>query len=481
MKKAKKIIAVLLALLVVMGCSMSAFAATELTEEEINDTYNAANTMGLANKIKAVLDDADDVDYFSFEITDPCLITVNIEHAAINAATSTYFTVDVINANGEDVITFKSKGSDATTSSAPFAAEKGTYYVAVSMGQSHSATLEYTLSATVDTAANTEKEPNDDASKATAMSLSTSSSKKQYYGTIVNKDDPLTSEVEVDVDYYSLDIPAAGAVYFYLYNGASNKGNYKATLYAYLDGANGQPVAYSLGSIDITSNEAYVISPSVGVNSGNYLLKVEGINGSVGGYQTRVYYLTDDNSEYEYNNTKDYANTINKTKITNGTITFGSTFDKNDFDYYRFQVTDSNGGATIKLKVNDSYKANEGQWTVSVIAPNNSVIKKFDAINTKAGEVETDVLEAGVYYICVEAGNVLSSDLYELTVKINPAKADDNSDDDSSSFIDQVKDLPWNDFLSNFTGWFENINILGIITSLFSSIMQVIYGLTARG
>lgn len=477
MKKTKSIIAILLALIVVMSCSMSAFAATELTESEINDTYNTANAMGIANKIKAVLDDADDVDYFSFEIANPSLITVNIEHAAITSASSTYFTVDVINANGEDVVSFKSEGADAKTSSAPFAAEEGTYYVAVSMGQSHSATLEYTLSATIDTAANTEKEPNDIASKATAMTLSTSGSKKQYYGTIANKDDPSTEEIEVDVDYYSLDIPAKGAIYFYLYNGTSAKGNYKATLYAYLDGSDGQPVAKALGSINITSNEATVISPSVGVNDGNYLLKVEGVNGSVGGYQTRVYYLSDENSEYEYNNVKEHANLI-----TTSSHTYAALFDKNDVDFYKFNVTSANNGVKVKLAVNASYKDIEGQWTVSIIAPNKSVIAKFDATNSKAAEHATEKLEAGVYYISVEAGNVVSSSLYELTVSQNPASSTTPDDGkDEPSFIDQIKGLPWDDFAGNFAGWFENINILGIVTSIVASVSQVLTYLFSLG
>lgn len=478
MKKAKKILALLLALLVVMSCSMTAFAATEFTEEEINDTYNKANPMGIASKIKAVLDTATDVDYFSFEVTNPCLITVNIEHAAVTGGVSTYFTVDIINANGEDVLTFKSKGEEAKTSSAPFAAEKGTYYAAVSMGQSHSATLEYTLSATIDTAANTEKEPNDDASKASAMALSTANVKKQYYGTIANKDDPASAEIEVDVDYYSLDIPAAGAIYFYLYNGTSNKGNYKATLYAYLDGANAQPVAKSLGSINITANEESIISPSVGVNAGNYLLKIEGVNGDVGGYQARVYYLADDNSEYEYNNVKEYANQIK----TTGGVYFGSTFDKADVDYYRFYVNSSNGGVKVKLAVNPSYKNIEGQWTVSLIAPNKSVIKKFDATNAKAAEFETDMLEAGTYYICVEAGNVASDGLYELSVKEKAAPPappkDDNDKDDS--FIGQIAGLPWKDFIDNFITWLPSVNVFGMLTSLFGSFIEVFTNLWAN-
>ena len=477
MKKAKKILALLLALLVVMGCSMTAFAATEFTEEEINDTYNTANPMGIASKIKAVLDTADDVDYFSFEVSSPCLITVNIEHAAITGGVSTYFTVDIINANGEDILTFRSKGETAKESSAPFAAEKGVYYAAVSMGQSHSATLEYTLSATIDTAANAEKEPNDVASKATAMTLSTTSSKKSYYGTIANVDNPSTPEIEVDVDYYSIDIPAAGAIYFYLYNGTSNAGNYKATLYAYLDGVNAQPVAKSLGSINITANEASVISPSVGVNAGNYLLKVEGVNGDVGGYQARVFYLTDDSSEYEYNNTKDLANPIKAT----GSVYFGSTFDKNDVDYYRFTLNSSNGGVKVKLAVNPSYKSEEGQWTISLIAPNKTVIKKYDATNTKAAEFETDQLEYGTYYILVEAGNVASSGLYELSVteKAAPsAPADDGDDDDS--FIDQIMALPWGDFIGNFVEWLPNVNVFGMLTSLFGSIFDVFTNLWAN-
>ncbi len=478
MKNAKKILALLLALLVVMSCSMSAFAATEFTEEEINDTYNTANPMGIASKIKAVLDDADDVDYFSFEISNPCLITVNIEHAAVTGAKSTYFTVDITNGDGEDILSFKSQGSEAKTSSAPFAVEKGIYYAAVSMGQSHSATLEYTLSATIDTAANTEKEPNDVASKATSMTLSTSNSKKQYYGIIANKDDPATIEkTEVDVDYYSIDIPGSGAIYFYLYNGTSNKGNYKATLYAYLDGANAQPVAKELGSISITENEASVISPSVGVNAGNYLLKIEGVNGDVGGYQTRVYYLTDDYSEYEYNNTKELATPIK----TTGNVYFGSTFNKNDVDYYRFYVNSSNGGVKVKLAVNPSYKDIEGQWTISLIAPNKSVIKKYDATNAKAAEFETDQLDAGTYYICVEAGNVASSSLYELSVKEKDAPpAPPKDDDEGPSFISQILGLPWQDFIDNFVSWLPSVNIFGMLTSLLGSVIEVFANLWAN-
>lgn len=474
MKKAKSIVAILLSLLVVMGCSVSAFAV-ELTESETNNTPNTANVMGLANKIKATLAEADDVDYFSFEVSTPSLITVNLEHAAITSAASTYFKVEVLNSNGEEVASFKSEGSASKSSSAPFAAEVGTFYVKVSMGQSHDATLEYTLSASVDTTAYTEKEPNDVAANATSLTLSTSGSKKQYYGTIADKDDSSTEEIETDVDYYSLDIPAPGAVYFYLYNGSSAKGNYKATLYAYLDGADGTPVPKALGSITITSNEASVISPSVGVNGGNYLLKVEGINGSVGGYQTRVYYLSDNNSEYEYNNVKEYANVIGTTSTT-----YGSVFDANDVDYYKFTAASGNNGYNIKLAVNANYKNVEGQWTISVIAPNKSVIAKVDATNTKAAEISTDALEAGVYYVVVSAGNVVNPGLYELSMSVKTAASNDDDDDDKS-FIDKIKDLPWDNFMDNFKGWFEQINIMGIISSIVSSVATVFTYLFSLG
>ncbi len=474
MKKVKSILSILLALLVVMGCSFSGFAA-ELTESEGetgNNTIETADVMGLTNKIVGTLKDAADVDVFSFEVADPSLITVNIEHAAIAASATTYFTVSVLNANGDAVVApFKSAGKDAKTSSEEIPAEKGTYYIKVEMGQSHDSTIKYTLSASINTKADFEKEPNNDSSKATPLALSTSGSKKQYYGAISASNDS-----EVDVDYYVVDIPNPGAIYFYLYNGTAKKGNFKATLYSYKDVEGGATGLRALGSISITNNETSVMSPSVGVNGGRYILKIEGVSGSTGSYQTRVYYLSNANSEYEYNNEKIYANVIEKTSTT-----YGSIFDKADVDIYRFMAGANNNGYDIKLEVTGADKNVEGQWNISLVAPDGSTYAKADATNKKAATISTDKLkDNAAYYIVVEAGSTVNNGVYELKLTPKaPAKEEDKEDD--KSFFEKIEDLPWKDFVKNFEGWFEKINIGGIISSITASIVQVITYLISIG
>lgn len=475
MKKAKSIVALLLALLVVVGCSMSAFAAvTEGSETEINDTPETANNMGLSYKMKGHISKADDIDYYKFEVTTPSLVYVTLEHSTISGASSTYFVAEVLNSNGDTVSTLKSKGTDAKISTDPFAAEAGVFYIKVTMGQILLESLEYTVCATPETAAYVETEPNDIVSKATPLQLSTSGNKKQYYGSISSS----VSEngvVVSDVDYYSISIPSPGAVYFYLYNGTATKGEYKATFYAYLDGANGVATPKSLGSITINANQSYVMSPSVGVNGGNYILKIEGVNGSIGGYQTRVYYLSDSTTEYEYNNVKEYANLIG----TSGK-TYGSVFDANDVDFYRFTASKGNNGFTIKFNLEDSDKKTDGQWTVSLVDSNGSVVAKVDATNTKAAEITTEALNAGVHYIVIEAGNVANSGIYSISLTANAAKVEDKKDDDKS-FFDKIKDLPWGDFADNFNGWFEKIDVGSIISSITASIVTVLTYLFALG
>ena len=82
MKTAKKLLALLLALIMATSFASVAFAANEETEN--NATPASANVIGVGSSINAKLDEPTDVDWFKF-VSDACgLATVTLTHNAVS-------------------------------------------------------------------------------------------------------------------------------------------------------------------------------------------------------------------------------------------------------------------------------------------------------------------------------------------------------------------------------------------------------------
>ena len=468
MKKIKSLLALVLAMLIAFGGTFCAFAAEEPAETEPNNDAATADALGLGTSIKGKLAEATDEDYYALTVANSGLITVTLAHDVKTNADSTapYFEVVVLDSEEEVIESFKSTGADATVA-IDFTVIPGDYYLVVKADRVHDETLEYTLSAKINNAALYETEPNNIISQATALTLSKKGAPKLYYGSI-------TAD---DVDYYAVTFDAPCLALFGIYNTTANAGSYKASLIKVVDGIDGNPVEKNIGTIAIDENKTVMDSPLFGVNGGLYYLKVEGVGASTGGYQVRVYAgASNSTDEFEYNNEEKYANVISAGKSITGNI-----FDTADTDVFKFTASSANNGYEIKFVDYDGKKdITNGQWSVEVINENGKVvIEKSTVLNSEKLELATEKLASGTYYIKVTAGNVLTGETYKLSLSEKKASADKEEvkDDGVTSFdefIAGIKAIDWSGFWKNFEGWFEYINVMGIVKDLMASVMDFI-------
>ncbi len=466
MKKAKSILALLLALLIAMGSTFCAFAADTREEDADNSTTETADLVGEGSSITGKISDANDVDYFVFQAVKSGVAKVTLSHTAITGSSedASYFQIIVTDSEGVVIESFKSTALQAA-SSVEFSVSPGDYYIRVTMDKVLDENLVYTLAVDIDTSADFEIESNDAVTEATAMSFATKNNpNKLYYGTISTG----------DVDYYKVTVTASTLLYVGIYNTASKTGNYKATLIEVQPGVNSAPVELSLGSIEIGANEEQSNSTAIGVDNGTYYLKVEGIADSVGGYQVRVYsggsYV---DIEHEYNNNVTNANTIRiGSKIT------GSLLDKNDVDCYKFTTQGNNYG--YKLTVNaydDDAKKTNGQWMIEIVSAANGSVAKADATNSKAGVIETEKLIAGTYYVYITDGNVFTDKIYEISFEALAAPEEDDKEEGPLGFVEffkQIGDLNWGKLWENFQSWLPSVDVIGMISDMVQSIIPFI-------
>ncbi|MBR3819662.1 MAG: hypothetical protein IKJ41_11045 [Clostridia bacterium] len=467
MKKAKSLLALILAMLIAFGGTLCAFAAEEPAETEENNTFETADALGVGTSIKGKIADADDEDYYAVTVENSGLITVTLAHdVKTNAdATASYFEVIVYDAEKAQIDSFKSTGADATAS-VDFSVIPGVYYIYVKWDRVLDDTLEYVLSAKINKAALFETEPNDMISQATALTLSKKGDNKLYYGAISAG----------DTDYYSVTFSKPSLAFFGIYNTASKAGSYEASFVKVVDGIDGNPVEKTVGTITIVDGETVKDSPLFGVNGGTYYLKVKGIGSSTGGYQVRVYAGdSNTNDEFEYNNEEKYANLIAQGKDITANI-----FDKTDVDFFKFNVSNANGGYSITVSDYDGKKdVANGQWSVEVFDSNNKVVKeKVTVLNSEKYVIETDALANGTYYIKVTAGNNLTGETYKVSITEKKASASTDDKDDGvtsfDEFIESIKKIDWSGFWKNFEGWLEYVNVIGIISDLMKSVADFI-------
>lgn len=454
MKKVKSILALLLSMLMVVGCIATASAAT-LEEAEPNNDAATATAVAIGSAIEGALSTATDVDYYSITTAKSGLVTVTLTHDAVSGADASvsYFEVTVTNSSNNIVAAFSSAGSSSSDSSSAFSVGANeTYYVAVKAGTVYSGSLGYSVSAAIDTDVLSESEPNNTATAANALEISTTGNAKHYYGALS----------EGDVDYFKITVPSAGVVNLYLYNDAAEGGNYTATLQTYVEGTSGAQELADVTSIAIASSESSKIGPSVGLAAGDYIVKIEG---DIGSYRTRVLFRSNSSAESEINDTPIAADAISIGKEYKATID-----EKADIDIFKFTAAADNDGYTVTFTA-----TNAGQWKVYVQNSDNETVKAMDVVaieGTKTFTVSTDDLKAGTYYIKVTAGATLDTGIYSLTVTANEPSDDD--DDSNLSLIDRIKALNWGALADNLKGWFEFVDVGTMLKSMVSSIVTVI-------
>lgn len=449
MKKFKSVIALLLAVLMFAGCFATAYAA-ENEEAEPNNDVATATVFEIGEEIAGVLGNSSDVDNFKFTAEKSGLAKITFSHAAVSGAAGSYFEVTVNDANGT-LASFESAGASTSDSAEFLVQAEAEYFVEVKSGDVFDGSVTYSIDVTLSDTVAIEAEPNDTPDKATALALSTSGNPKYYYG----------STSASDVDYFKVTVAKNGVLNLYLYNDFTPKGAVNAELITYVEGPDGAQIPYEVTEIVMTADDTSVIGPSVCVPAGDYALKITG----EGSYKTRVFFREASNTESEAN---DKANQADKINV--GTAYKATLDDKNDVDFFEFTAAADNKGFDIKFKATKN-----GQWKVRILNSNNDAVTEVLEVkatdSNKTATLETKPLDAGSYYIEVTAGEAHDSDIYEICVE---AKETSIVPEPEKSLIDKIKELNWGALLDNFAGWFEQIDIMGMISSMAASIAMVI-------
>lgn len=463
MKKVKSIIALLLSVLMLASCFATASAA-EIEEKEPNNASDTATAFKIGETIEGVLNSADDVDWYAFDAAKTGLATITFEHDAVAGADAsvTYFDVSVFDGEGAStasVVSFTSAGSSTSDKAELIVIAEKTYYIAVAKGMVYDGTVSYSLNVTLDDKIASESEPNDTLDRANKLELSVSGNAKYYYGAISGK----------DVDYYKVTVPSNGVINLYLYNEFSPKGNFNAFLMTMSEGANGVQTEETVTSISITDKEDTKIGPSVCVAAGDYILVV---NGDAGSYKTRVFFRAVSNTETENNDS-----TLQADEIAIGTSYKATLDEKTDKDYFKFTVPAGNVGYDITFTATNNAKWNVTLFNSDGVATTDT-LKVSTTDSSKSAKIETYPLAAGTYYIEVTAGEIFDSDIYEIKTT---AKTESIEPEPEKNLFDKIGELNWGALWDNFAGWFEQIDLMGMISDMFASIMMVITLFSSMG
>lgn len=434
MKTLKTIISVLLISMLVMGTMCVAFA-----DDGDYDTIDTA--LQFTTNATGSLSSATDVDYFKVSVATAGSAKVRI----VSTSATTEYKVDVIGSDKNEsspIATFNAN-SAGEFSSTQFSTSVGEYFIKVSAVSAAAEYVaeSYTVFFDVTVKENYEVEPNDTYATATAIkaaaitdSITTSS---EISGTVAAGD--------VDCFSFSITVPE-GYLQVKFYNVA--KTDFQVTVKQ-------KKSDKVIGSFKVNSDEETKTSADMGIPSGDYYLKVEGVNGTTGAYMFKLRSKLDLQRESEYNDILKDANVI-----TIGTEKYAALSSPDDVDV--FKVTADQDQKIIVSCANDSRNDNSVTWTVILYNADMSASYQ-ETLCSKSQDAVLDLSQrdAGTYIIVVKAGENYSEGAYNIKSqqvdKPEPAK----------SWWEKIKSLDWKAFWNdNFKPLMANVDFLSTIVSL---------------
>ena len=434
MKKFKAIISVLLISMLVMGTMCVAFA-----DGEDYDTIDTA--LAFTTSAQGSLATASDVDYFKATVANAGKAKVRL----VSTSATTEYKVDVIGNDKDEskLVASFNVNKAGEVSSEEFSTAVGSYYIkvsAVNAAQEYVAET-YMVFFDIITKENYEIEPNDTAAAATKVKAEAikdaMKDSLEIGGTIAAGD--------VDFFAFSVVVPE-GYLQVKFYNTAAS--DFKVSVIQ-------KTTDKVIGSFKITSDTADKTSADMGIPSGDYYLKVEGVDGGAGAYMFKLRSKLDLQRESEYNDVLAKANVI-----TIGTEKYAALSSPEDID--AFKVTSDQDQKIIISCANDTRNDSSVTWEVTLY--NADMTASYQTtICSKAQNAEFDLStrEAGTYIIVVKAGTNYSEGAYNIkSQQVEKPQP-------KTSWWDKIKSLDWKSFwVDNFKPLMANIDFLNTIVSL---------------
>ncbi len=374
MKKSRKILALLLSLIMLVGAiSVSASAAEEtppanvFTETEPNNTPEAADEIELLTEVSGNLNagNADwiDVDWYKVSVEQSGVLSVEFTHPVFESLLS-YYTVDVIGVDGGNEFLLSSTislGTDGKITTVGSLVASGTYYVRVTGGDVVSEDG-YTLTVTLGQSRDGETEPNNTFAEADIISTDSGAA---YFGSIGAAD---------DIDLYAFNLAAKGYVDISVSDDSAAAGNAEYTVSVMKFGS-GEAVAPETVAVFVTdSAKPGTTFPRLGLEAGTYFVKVE-ISGNFVG--NSAYALSVKASAYAFYETEVNDNwqtadvfdaTVNTGDSYTGTFTnniYANLSGKNDADWFAVSHN-SSGVSSVDVIVRVDAGANADNWKVEL-------------------------------------------------------------------------------------------------------------------
>ncbi len=364
-------------------CLPMAFAAETAAETEPNDSFSEAQRVSVQTIVNGVLDSKKDVDSYRFDLPEAGCVRLTFEHEYVDSS-STLWAVTLTDGDSNELVTYEIRGNKTKFLSEPMGLPAGTCFVRVfDYYSSGKASMPYTLKVEYEPSDAWEKELNDSFGKASRIVLN-----KTFSGTIRTKDDR---------DYYRFDLEAPGAVSVVLNHEylETNENRWQATLYS----EENVPL-YTQGFIGSKTKNA---CDPVGLPAGTYFICVESYYKSSSAfsgipYELTLDYTASDEWEKELNDSFPKATRIRTDKTYNGTVK-----DKDDVDFYAFDLEDGPGSLTVSFS-HEYLETSESRWKLTLYDGDNVEMVTWSVAGKGSKSTFAPIgLPGGRYYLRIES------------------------------------------------------------------------------
>lgn len=262
-------------------------------EMEPNGNFETASTLAIATPCTALTDnDSSDVDYYTFELTEPGTMSVTFAHDIIDGNYNLW-EMTLFDADRQKITSLKVPGNTASVTIPAQGYDPGVYYVQVNPQDyygDYASGMQYTLTVNFEAKDNTtESEPNDTMSSADEVPVNTavsgqlySSSDIDYYKITLEK----TSEISLQFEHALPDnISDSSSVYW------------RISLYRYDEDTNSISTA-PVQTLDALLSTGKTTAETIKANAGTYYIKVQPRSSST--YSNIAYTLTLNAEEVTY-------------------------------------------------------------------------------------------------------------------------------------------------------------------------------------
>ena len=123
-------------------------------ETEKNDSIDLADTLGLNASVVGNTHNADDADYYTFTLDKKSNVSLTFDHEN-NGFSRKYWTVSILNKNGESLQEMLVSGNVASTSTETLKLEPNTYYIKIEKGTEDNDIIDIPYTLTLNAAENT--------------------------------------------------------------------------------------------------------------------------------------------------------------------------------------------------------------------------------------------------------------------------------------------------------------------------------------